>query len=106
MTHAFAAGGTGSIDVLVRAVGDAQVELLFADDGCGMAPDVERSAFDPFFTTRRHEGASGLGLHIVHSIVVDRMGGQLRLESKPGAGTTLQLDLPRTAPGRRGGNEV
>lgn len=100
MTHAFAEGDTGSIDISVRAVGHTHVELVFADDGCGMAPDVERRAFDPFFTTRRHEGASGLGLHIVHSIVVDRLGGQLRLESRPGAGTSLQLVLPRMAPDR------
>jgi PAS domain S-box-containing protein len=104
MTHAFAAGATGSIDVLLRAVDNAPVELVFADDGCGMAPDVERCAFDPFFTTRRHEGASGLGLHTVHSIVVDRLGGQLRLKSRPGGGTTLQLVLPRTAPDGRGGD--
>jgi signal transduction histidine kinase len=100
MTHAFAGDGTGRIDVSVRAAGPQHVELLFADDGCGMAPDVERRAFDPFFTTRRQEGASGLGLHIVHSVVVDRLGGQLRLESKPGAGTRFQLILPRTAPDR------
>jgi signal transduction histidine kinase len=99
MTHAFG-GGTGRIDVSVRAAGPERVELLFADDGCGMAPDVERQAFDPFFTTRRHEGASGLGLHIVHSVVVDRLGGQLQLESRPGAGTRFQLILPRTAPDR------
>jgi len=101
MTHAFSDGETGTINVSLRAVNDDHVELLFADDGCGMAPDVERRAFDPFFTTRRHDGASGLGLHIVHSIVVDRLGGQLRLESLPGAGTRFQLILPRTAPDRR-----
>ncbi|SFV09630.1 MULTISPECIES: sensor histidine kinase [Bradyrhizobium] len=101
MTHAFSGGGAGKIDVSLRAVGHRHIELLFADDGCGMAPDVERRAFDPFFTTRRHDGASGLGLHIVHSIVVDRLGGQLRLESKPGEGTRFQLVLPRTAPDRR-----
>jgi PAS domain S-box-containing protein len=101
MTHAFSDGETGTINVTLRAVNDDHVELLFADDGCGMAPDVERRAFDPFFTTRRHDGASGLGLHIVHSIVVDRLGGQLRLESLPGAGTRFQLILPRIAPDRR-----
>ncbi|XUJ33291.1 sensor histidine kinase [Bradyrhizobium japonicum] len=98
MTHAFSDGETGTINVSVRALNDDHVELLFADDGCGMAPDVERRAFDPFFTTRRHDGASGLGLHIVHSIVVDRLGGQIRLESLPGAGTRFQLILPRMAP--------
>lgn len=101
MTHAFSGGRKGNIDVSVRAAGPGHIEVLFTDDGYGMGPDVERRAFDPFFTTRRHDGASGLGLHIVHSIVVDRLGGQLRLESKPGAGTTVRLVLPRMAPDRR-----
>jgi PAS domain S-box-containing protein len=106
MTHAFPGDGRGAIrgtiNVSLGAAGDGHVALSFADDGCGMPPDVERRAFDPFFTTRRHDGASGLGLHIVHSIVVDRLGGQLQLESKPGVGTVLRLVLPKIAPDRGG----
>jgi signal transduction histidine kinase len=101
MTHAFPGGRRGTINVSIGASGREHIVLSFADDGCGMAPDVERRAFDPFFTTRRHDGASGLGLHIVHSIVVDRLGGQLRLESKADAGTQIELVLPRVAPARR-----
>ncbi|MBW7963109.1 sensor histidine kinase [Bradyrhizobium sp. BR 10261] len=101
MTHAFPGGQRGTINVSIGPSGQEHIALSFADDGCGMAPDVERRAFDPFFTTRRHDGASGLGLHVVHSIVVDRLGGQLRLESKPGGGTQFQLVLPRVAPARR-----
>lgn len=104
ITHAFPGKAKGNIEVSVRAAGREHIEIVFADDGCGMAPDVERRAFDPFFTTRRHDGASGLGLHIVHSIVVDRLGGQLRLESKAGAGTTVQLMVPRMAPERGAGD--
>jgi len=100
MTHAFPGGRGGTINVSIGPSGQEDIALSFADDGCGMAPDVERRAFDPFFTTRRHDGASGLGLHIVHSIVVDRLGGQLRLESKLGEGTQFQLVLPRVAPTR------
>jgi signal transduction histidine kinase len=66
-----------------------------------MPPEIKRQAFDPFFTTRRHQGATGLGLHIVHTIVVDQLGGQLKLDSGPGAGTILQLILPRMAPSGR-----
>jgi signal transduction histidine kinase len=73
------------------------IEIVVADNGCGMAPDVKRQAFDPFFTTRRHEGATGLGLHTVHSIVVDRLGGRIRINSEPDVGTTVQLMLPRSA---------
>jgi signal transduction histidine kinase len=82
----------------VAAAENARIELILSDNGCGMAPEVKRHAFDPFFTTRRHHGATGLGLHIAHSIVTERLGGHLKLESEPGVGTTVHLSLPRTAP--------
>ena len=86
------AEGPGTSTSHSAAVDHGHVELLFADDGSGMAPDVERRAFDPFFTTRRHDGASGLGLRIVHSIVVDRLGGQLRLEAGRALARGFRLD--------------
>ncbi len=86
----------GTISFKARAFGDDDVEILFSDDGCGMSPQIRRQAFDPFFTTRRHEGATGLGLHIVHSMVVDRLGGRMALTSESGVGTTVRLILPRT----------
>lgn len=60
-----------------------------------MSAETRRRAFDPFFTTRRHEGATALGLHIVHNIVTERLGGRIRLDSEPGSGTRVQLLLPR-----------
>ena len=69
-----------------------------------MSPDVRRQAFDPFFTTRRDLGCTGLGLHIVHNIVTNRLGGRLNLKSDLEAGTTIRLTLPRTAPAGRAGN--
>ena len=74
------------------------VEVLFSDNGCGMSLDVRRRAFDPFFTTRRDQGGTGLGLHIVYSIVTNRLGGRLDLDSEPGGGTRIQIILPRVAP--------
>jgi PAS domain S-box-containing protein len=104
MTHAFSGRRTGNIDVSVRAAGHEHVEVLFADDGCGMAPDVERRAFDPFFTTRRQMARLVLVcISSTASLWID-WGGQLRLESKLGAGTTVQLILPRMAPDRRAGD--
>jgi PAS domain S-box-containing protein len=98
IAHAFPDGKPGMIDIKARAAGASEVEILFSDDGCGMSPDVRRKAFDPFFTTRRHEGCTGLGLHIVHSIVTDRLGGRLDFHSEPAKGTRVRLVLPRTAP--------
>jgi signal transduction histidine kinase len=98
ITHAFADGQEGSIEIKVWAAGTDAVEVLFSDDGCGMSADDRRKAFDPFFTTRRDQGSTGLGLHIAHSIVTNHLGGRLYLESEPGEGTTVRMVLPRIAP--------
>jgi signal transduction histidine kinase len=98
VAHAFPGGGPGVIDIQARASGKDNVEIIFADNGCGMSLDVRRRAFDPFFTTRRDQGGTGLGLHIVYSIVTTRLGGRLDLDSEPGGGTRIQIILPRIAP--------
>jgi signal transduction histidine kinase len=67
-----------------------------------MTPEVRRQAFNPFFTTRRDDGRIGLGLHIVHNIVTNRLGGAVHLESEPGKGTKVRLDLPLFAPVEQG----
>jgi PAS domain S-box-containing protein len=98
VAHAFPDGRPGAVDIQVRESGKDNVEILFADNGCGMSLDVRRRAFDPFFTTRRDQGGTGLGLHIVYSIVTNRLGGRLDLDSEPGKGTRIQIILPRVAP--------
>ena len=97
MIHAYPEERRGSIDVEVHPADRDHVEVVVADDGCGMAPEAKRQAFDPFFTTRRNEGATGLGLHITHSILVDRLGGRIRLDSEPDVGTVVRFVLPRSA---------
>jgi PAS domain S-box-containing protein len=102
VTHAFPDGKGGAIDIKARAFGDDNIEVQFSDDGCGMSPTVRRQAFDPFFTTRRNLGSTGLGLHIVHNLVTNRLGGKLSLDSEPGMGTKVQMILPRVAPAEPG----
>jgi PAS domain S-box-containing protein len=98
VAHAFPDGRPGTVDIRARESGKDNVEILFSDDGCGMSLDVRRRAFDPFFTTRRDQGGTGLGLHIVYNIVTNRLGGRLDLDSEPGGGTRIQIILPRVAP--------
>lgn len=98
VAHAFPGGAAGEVNIKVRSFGADHVEVLYTDNGCGMTPDIRRRAFDPFFTTRRDEGGTGLGLHIVYSIVTSRLGGQIHLESEPTKGTRVQMILPRNAP--------
>ena len=100
VNHAFADGRSGTITISARPRGSDDVEIIFADNGAGMTPDVQRQAFDPFFTTRRNEGGTGLGLHIVYNLVTQQLGGRMMLESRLGQGTTFRIIMPRIAKGR------
>lgn len=99
--HAFPDGRSGQLRLSARAIDpptkDASgwVELCFSDDGVGMHPEVAARAFDPFFTTRRGQGGSGLGLHVVHNLVTQLLGGSIELHSVEGQGTTILLRFPR-----------
>ena len=97
--HAFAGVRSGTISISARPRGSDDVEIIFADNGAGMTPDVQRQAFDPFFTTRRNEGGTGLGLHIVYNLVTQQLGGRVLLESRLGQGTTFRIIMPRVARG-------
>lgn len=86
----------GELRVAVRDEADpdgAGVEIRVEDTGVGMAPEQLPRLFEPFYTTKPH--GTGLGLAIVHRIVQEH-GGEIRIESQPGAGTRVCLLLPRT----------
>ena len=100
LNHAFEAGGSGTVTVHAEAAGDGMVALTFSDDGVGMTDDVLRRVFDPFFTTRMGQGGTGLGMHIVYNIVNAVLGGRISVSSAPGAGTSVRMLLPRSAPQR------
>ncbi|MES2030789.1 MAG: ATP-binding protein [Pseudomonadota bacterium] len=100
--HAFPDGKPGAIAITAKPRGADDIEISFSDNGAGMSPDVQRQAFDPFFTTRRNEGGTGLGLHIVYNLVTQQLGGRMMLESRLGQGTTFRIIMPRAATGAAG----
>jgi len=100
VTHGFTDGLGGHILIKALRLGTEQVEITFTDDGNGIPEEVQRHVFDPFFTTRRVQGSTGLGLYIVHNIVTQQLGGRITLVSTPGKGTTICMTLPLLAPGQ------
>jgi signal transduction histidine kinase len=98
VTHGFADRPGGHMLIKACRLGMDEVEITFSDNGSGIPEDVQRHVFDPFFTTRRAQGSTGLGLYIVHNLVTQQLGGRITLASAPGKGTTICMTLPRLAP--------
>jgi PAS domain S-box-containing protein len=68
-------------------------EIVVADNGNGIDPEILPRILEPFYTSRVNEGGSGLGLSVVHGIVRDH-GGELEIENLPGGGTRIRVLLP------------
>ena len=100
VTHGFTDGPGGHMLINARRLGMEQVEITFSDDGSGIPEEVQRHVFNPFFTTRRAQGSTGLGLYIVHNLVTQQLGGRITLASALGKGTTICMTLPLLAPGQ------
>jgi signal transduction histidine kinase len=84
--------GARQIDVRTESEGDA-VRVVVADDGHGIPQAQADRLFDPFFTTRRDSGGTGLGLSLVHSIVRGH-GGTIHVDSSPGKGSRFTIRIP------------
>jgi signal transduction histidine kinase len=96
--YAYPPGAGGEVDVGIDVQPEPAVRPLVItvrDFGRGIPPENVERAFEPFFTTGRASGGSGLGLAVVRSLVTDGMGGQVELSSRVGEGTTVTVRLPR-----------
>jgi signal transduction histidine kinase len=84
--------GAGTLTVTTRLDAESVV-VEVADTGAGMSPEVQQRAFEAFYTTKDVGRGTGLGLDIAHRIVVDRHGGAIEIESRPGD-TRMRVRLP------------
>lgn len=96
--HGFEGRTVGQIRIAARSDG-TQVVVEYEDDGCGILAANLHHLFEPFYTTKLGQGGSGLGLYIVHNLVVNVLGGQVSAFSTEGRGTRFVLHLPVEAPG-------
>ena len=97
VSNASRAIGTGPGSITVRLeydTGSKRVLLEVRDTGCGMDEATKRRIFEPFYTTRKVGEGTGLGLSVVHGIIISH-GGTVEVKSAPGEGTTFAIRFPR-----------
>lgn len=94
LVHGFSDGLAGEIFIKVEPVGD-DVALSYRDTGVGMDKEQRERIYDPFYTTKRGSGGTGLGMNIVYNLVTQTLKGSILLETAPGQGAVFLLTLPR-----------
>ena len=104
LLHAFPAPaahaepGPDGGEIVIRVAADGRAaRLQFEDNGAGIPEDGVARVFEPFYTTKMGKGTSGLGLHIVHNLIVNVLGGRIEVRSVPGR-TCFDMHLPLHAP--------
>ncbi|MFY7963129.1 MAG: ATP-binding protein [Elsteraceae bacterium] len=94
--HAYPDGRAGVLELAARKL-EGGVEIRYRDDGVGVPPEILGRIFEHFFTTRRGQGGSGLGLGIVHNLVTHQLGGEIEAINPPGRGLEIRVTAPETA---------
>lgn len=94
LIHGFSDGRPGEITIKVEPSGD-NVALTYRDTGIGMDREQKERIYDPFYTTTRGSGGTGLGMNIVYNLVTQTLKGSIMLETSPGQGAVFFLTLPR-----------
>ena len=92
--HAFEPDDSRAKIYLEAAPHDDTLHFTYRDNGKGIAPEDLAHIFEPFYTTKRGQGGSGLGLYIAYNLTTQQLQGSITCESAPGEGTVFQLRLP------------
>lgn len=95
--HGFEDRDQGEINISFTA-NNGFLTLLYSDDGKGLAKDIKNRIFDPFVTTKRGQGGSGLGMNIVYNLVNAKLGGTIKcLESDKGCSFQVKVPITQSA---------
>jgi len=93
LVHAFQENQHGHMQLSIEPV-QKGLELTYTDDGKGLEKEEIEQFFEPFYTTKRSSGGSGLGTHIIYNLVTQSLGGSIHLTSEPNKGLKISITIP------------
>ncbi len=93
--HGFEQKVDGHIKISIMYLSQ-QLHINYQDDGMGIDDNIKSRIFEPFTTTKRGSGGSGLGLHLVYNLVIQALNGHIDFESSKGKGTNFEITVPVT----------
>lgn len=91
--HGFENMPVGKITITVEAQNN-NINLCYEDNGCGITKEAIKKLFEPFYTTKRGMGGSGLGTHLVYNLVTQSLNGHISVSSKLGVGLKYNIEFP------------
>jgi PAS domain S-box-containing protein len=99
LTHGYDSEDEGEISLDFKLI-NSTIHLIYKDDGKGISKNNLQKIFNPFFTTNREHGGSGLGLNIIYNIITQKLGGEIKCTSKPGYGVRFDIKIPYKKEGK------
>lgn len=93
LIHAFGDGTDNHISIQVEQL-EESIKIVYQDNGKGVSSSIKKRIFDPFVTTRRGEGGSGLGMHLVYNLVTQALNGSIYLDENMVKGSRFVITLP------------
>lgn len=94
LKHGYDKIDVGAIDISIQDNAD-HINIIFKDYGNGISEENLAKIFNPFFTTKRDDGGSGLGLSIIYNLITKKLNGTIQCESTLGEGTTFSVSIPK-----------
>mgnify|MGYP000384696713 CR=1 FL=1 len=94
LLHAYEKDDEGLITIDIQEESD-DLKITYKDDGKGISEANLKKIYEPFFTTKRSEGGSGLGMHIIYNIVMSNLHGRINCISKEGSGVTFIIYMKK-----------
>ena len=94
LLHAYPDGKTGQLNWKIELAPERLI-IEYTDDGCGITEVEVEKIFEPFYTTARNQGGTGLGLHIVYNLVTQKLQGTIGAYSQLGQGVKFTISIPQ-----------